>query len=49
MLSQPPSMPNLPQSMLNLLQFNIMSHNMLNQNLPCKLIKVSDHLMQMRT
>jgi len=45
------STPNNPQFMLNPNLFNIMSPNlnMPNQNLLFKLIKVSDHHMQMRT
>jgi hypothetical protein len=50
MLSQLLSMPNLPPSILNLRLFNIMSNNLniLKQNLLSKLIKVSDHHMQMK-
>lgn len=51
MLSQLQSTPNNPLFMLNPNLFNIMSPNlnMPNQNLLFKLIKVSDHHMQMKT
>jgi hypothetical protein len=50
MLSQLQSTPNNSQYMLNPNLFNIMipNLNMPNQNLLFKLIKVSDHHMQMR-